>query len=111
MQIWSATAVMKRLMSFYNYMKNSDSGYKTDTFPNIVRKVRYLKEKKEGLESMCSILDEERREGIREGIEQGIKALILDNREEGKSREQIIEKLSKRFLLSREEAEKYYDSL
>ncbi|WP_294145393.1 hypothetical protein [uncultured Clostridium sp.] len=60
---------------------------------------------------MCSILDEERREGIREGIEQGIKALILDNREEGKSREQIIEKLSKRFLLSREEAEKYYDSL
>lgn len=101
------------------YMKNSNSDYKTDTFPNIVRKVRYLKEKKEGLESMCSILDEERKAGIKEGrkagikegIEQGIKALILDNREEGKSREQIIEKLSKRFMLSREEAEKYYDAL
>ncbi len=44
---------------------------------------------------------------IDEGIEKGIEALILDNREENKTDEQILTKLVKRFSLSREEALMY----
>lgn len=48
------------------------------------------------------------REGIEKGIEQGIQALILDNIEEGIGQGRILEKLVKRFRLSREQAEGYY---
>lgn len=62
------------------------------------------------------IKDEAREEGLAEGREQGreegraegIRIMILDNLEEGKSKEQIISKLIKRFSLSSEEAEKYF---
>ena len=42
--------------------------------------------------------------GINEGIEKGIEIFISDNLEEGKSRQQIIEKLVKRFGLSESDA-------
>ncbi|MDC7290838.1 hypothetical protein NXH76_23895 [Blautia schinkii] len=48
-------------------------------------------------------------EGVQEGIEKGIEALILDNLEEGRQKTVIIGKLRRRFLLSEEEAEKYYE--
>ena len=41
---------------------------------------------------------------ITKGIEQGIKALILDNIEEGMSEQRIIEKLQMRFELDEEQA-------
>ena len=41
----------------------------------MVRKVRYLKEQKEGVEIMCRILEEERNEGIMIGMEKGIQAV------------------------------------
>ena len=41
--------------------------------------------------------------------EQGIQALILDNLEDRKTKEQIIVKLVKRFELSPESAETYYN--
>lgn len=47
-------------------------------------------------------------EGMKAGIKEGISALILDNQEEGKSRETIIRKLRRRFSLSLSEAENYY---
>ena len=43
-------------------------------------------------------------EGIEKGIEKGIHALILDNLEEGVRDERILEKLQKRFSLTRTEA-------
>ena len=46
-------------------------------------------------------------DGLREGIEQGITLMILDNYEEGKTKEQIIQKLVKRFDISPEAAERY----
>ena len=46
-------------------------------------------------------------EGRAEGIAEGIRALILDNLEEGTSRERIILKLQKRFSLKEAEALKY----
>lgn len=51
---------------------------------------------------------EGRKMGIEEGRTEGIQALILDNLEEQKTKEQILTKLEKRFSLSREEAEKYF---
>ena len=48
-----------------------------------------------------------RKEGIKEGRLEGIKALILDNMEEKKTEEQIVEKLMKRFTLSQEDAEEF----
>lgn len=82
----------ERIDELLSCIKKSDSNYETKTFPNVVRRVTYLKEKKEGIETMCKISEEERAAG----------------REEGKSREQIIEKLTKRFFLEREEAERHY---
>lgn len=47
--------------------------------------------------------------GIEQGKEQGIEALILDNIEDGFDREKILAKLMKRFGISREQAEGYYE--
>lgn len=67
--------------------------------------------------NMCKALDdlyqdgvnEGRKQGIEQGIEQGIKALIQDYLEEGYSKEKIIEKLCKRFSLSPEAANMYFN--
>ena len=49
-------------------------------------------------------------QGREEGREEGIKALIIDNMEEGKSKEEILNKLIKRFNLTQEKAEEYIKS-
>lgn len=46
--------------------------------------------------------------GLQKGVLTGINALIQDNLEEGKTKEQIIVKLMRHFSLSREQAEEYY---
>ena len=46
--------------------------------------------------------------GLQKGVLTGINALIQDNFEEGKTKEQIIVKLMRHFSLSREQAEEYY---
>ncbi|PNV59024.1 hypothetical protein C0033_26120 [Clostridium sp. chh4-2] len=48
-------------------------------------------------------------QGLEQGLQQGIQALILDNLEEQKTKEQIIAKLVKRFGLSLENAETYFN--
>ncbi len=50
----------------------------------------------------------EKRDAREEGRQEGIRALIFDNLEEKKTREQIIAKLMRRFSLSEEEAIGYY---
>ncbi|MDU5293392.1 MAG: hypothetical protein E6177_23480, partial [Clostridium sp.] len=54
-----------------------------------------------------------RMEGEKEGFEKGLQIFILDNLEEGKNRQQIIEKLVSRFGLSEKDAimlvDKYTD--
>jgi len=47
-------------------------------------------------------------EASRKGMAQGIEAFILDNVEEGRSQNIILDKLVRRFSLSRDDAEKYY---
>lgn len=73
------------------------------------------KKYKEGRD-MCNALEElfadklEEREklGVEQGVEQGIRAFILDHIEEGTPQTIILQKLEKRFSLSSEQAEKYY---
>lgn len=48
-------------------------------------------------------------EGYEEGLAEGIKILILDNLEEGKTEDQIVNKLIKRFNLSEKLAREYYN--
>lgn len=52
---------------------------------------------------------QEREASLEEGMEIGIKALIRDNQEGGKTKEEIIKKLVKYFELTEEEAEVYYE--
>lgn len=47
-------------------------------------------------------------QGLTQGREEGIKALIADNLEEGRSAEVILNKLTRHYSLSMEEAESYY---
>ncbi|MCM1552313.1 MAG: Rpn family recombination-promoting nuclease/putative transposase, partial [Butyrivibrio sp.] len=49
-------------------------------------------------------------EGRREGREEGIRIFILDNIEEGKSGETIVEKLCRRFSLDAGSAQAYYNT-
>lgn len=58
---------------------------------------------------MCQALEELYQDGVEQGLKDGIKAFILDYTEEGFSREKILEKLQKRFSLSREKAEAYFE--
>ena len=60
------------------------------------------------LEAKQNGREEGRKEGRKEGREEGIQALILDNLDEGISKERILTKLQKRFSLTKEEASKYY---
>ena len=119
----------EKIDELLRYMKRSDCDYQTEVFPNVVRKVRYLKEQKEGVEIMCKILEEEREQGIRigvkrgieqgikegmaqgieRGMEKGIRAFICDNREENIPRERVLVKLQKRFELSEDEAEMWLE--
>ena len=47
--------------------------------------------------------------GLEEGLEQGISIFILDNLEEKVSRERILSKLERRFSLTPEQAEQYFE--
>lgn len=74
-----------------------------------------------GESSMCEFAERMEKRGIEQGIEQGkeqgkeqgiergIEAFILDNLEEQKSREQILEKLKKRFQLTEDQANMYLE--
>ncbi len=63
---------------------------------------------------MCKAWLDQRLDGVREGreagIKEGIRVLILDNIEEGKSRDAVIGKLIRRFSLQESEAVEYYDA-
>lgn len=62
----------QKINELLKYMKKSESSYKTDVFPNVVKKVKFLKEQREGVNMMCRIMEEERAEGKAEGEKLGI---------------------------------------
>ena len=92
-------------------------------YPELAGRADYLKNKQKGKTNMCKALQdliiEERREereeslqegrqeGLQEGLQKGIKALIEVCQELGQTDEQIIEKVSRKYHLSKVEAAKY----
>ena len=61
------------------------------------------------INTMCNLSEALIERTTAKALEQGIEALVLDNIEEGKSKEQIVDKLVRRFKLNEKEAEMYYD--
>lgn len=61
------------------------------------------------INTMCNLSEALIERTTEKALEQGIEALVLDNIEEGKSKEQIVEKLVRRFKLNEKDAEMYYD--
>lgn len=62
---------------------------------------------------MCELFDQYTRrgkqEGRQEGRQEGMRFLIIDNLEEGKPEEIIVQKLMRWFALGQEEAKAFYD--
>lgn len=65
-------------------------------------------ENQKGEFDMCKAIDDMISDGKKEGLLLGINALIEDNLEDGKSKDIILEKLQKHFLLTTENAEAYF---
>ncbi|MFI3212696.1 MAG: PD-(D/E)XK nuclease family transposase [Eubacteriales bacterium] len=88
------------------YMVNADGIEDSDAFPNLVKRVRFLKENQGGKEVMCEILEQERKEGKIEGkIEERIYnliSLIMKKVRKGKPLEMIADEVEC-------EVEKIYD--
>ncbi len=64
---------------------NSKGVLESKSFPNLVKRVRFLKEEKGGLDIMCKIMDKIREDGIEQGIEQDtrlVEYLLTTNRQE-----------------------------
>ena len=80
-----------RIDELFRYMRNTDSAYETDSFPNLVKRVKFFKEKKEGNKIMFDVLAEERAEGIAEGRAAGIAVGKLEG-------EQRVSRLCKRLI-------------
>ena len=77
----------------------------------LAERVNYLKNDIKGEKEMCQIMEDIREKGFQKGIQkgrlEGIKALIEVCRELGQTDEQIIEKVSSKYHLSKKEAAKH----
>lgn len=71
----------KEQKELLRYMVRSESGYETEVFPNLARRVNLLKEEKEGIEIMCDIMEKERARGKAEGKAEG----KVEGKAEGKA--------------------------
>ena len=89
------------------YFKTADP--KDMSHGDLSKRVHYLKCEEGGLNTMCEITEGFVREGMKYGEEKGIKNFILDNQEENVPKERIIAKLSRRFELTAQKANMYYE--
>lgn len=71
--------------------------------------VKEIYKNKDGEENMCEAFEQWKKEWKAEGIETGIEAMVQDYLEEGFTKERIMSKLEKRFSLSPEKAEEYFE--
>lgn len=107
--------VEQTLIDFLHYVEHSTEERVPD---GCHERLKYLHEKIKGIKSneqmgVTYMKMEERdrlikEDGVAEGIEKGIAALILDNLEEGRTEDEITDKLIRRFSLSCESAREYY---
>ena len=78
----------KKVDELLQYFKDSDPYYKTETFPQIVERVRYFKIHRRGVDIMCEIADRIRNEGKIEGM---IRAILELLEELGQVPQRIVE--------------------
>lgn len=101
----------QELKDMLQYMENTTNENVTNQNLNSIHQiVEHTKRRKEvGINYMKSWEHDEmiRNKGIQQGIEQGIKSLILTLKEMNISQEEISAKLKKHYLLTSEEAENY----
>lgn len=71
--------------------------------------VKEIYKNKDGEENMCEAFEQWKKEWKAEGIETGIEAMVQDYLEEGFTKERIMSKLEKRFSISPEKAEEYFE--
>lgn len=109
----------KELVSLLQYMKNTSLDnpeilVKDERLVELDGIVSEVKSSEEWEEVRMTIYDMGLERGIEQGVEQGIRqgirAFILDYLEEQRPREQILEKLEKRFGLDADTALGYYES-
>lgn len=74
--------------------------------PELIKKKAIYEEG--GKINMCKAMEDWKEELLKEGMERGIKAMILDNMEEGVPKERILKKLQKHFGLDADSAEKSF---
>ena len=105
----TADDVSKEMRELMNYIADnkaeSDFTVRLENAVNAIKKGEgWRREYAQLKEKMDAQYEAGKNEGIAEGRETGIKALIQDNLEEKVPTERIVEKLKKRFSLSEEEA-------
>lgn len=71
------------------YIRFSDRAHETPSFPHLADRVYTLKEKKEGVEIMCSIIERERAEGKAEGKIESMRLVVRNMLKRGISEEEI----------------------
>ncbi len=64
-----------------DYIRDTDPNYQNDNFPHLIKRVKFYKEKEEGLDIMCDIIDA----FVKEGKEAGMALGIAQGIEEGRA--------------------------
>lgn len=89
------------------YMRNSDGVISNKYFPNLVKRVRFLKEEQEGGNMMCEIMDRIRIEGEARGRKEGEAAgMVMTLKILNFQQEEIVTQLMNNLKLTKEEAQK-----
>lgn len=97
-------------MSIFEYDEEKEMRLIKESMRKVYGKEGLEEGRKKGLEKgRKEGLEEGKKEGMEQGLARRIEALILDNLEDGTSKERILEKLQKRFNLNPEQAQLYYD--
>ncbi len=96
-------AATKEQEDLLKYLMDTDTFKEHEAFPNLIRRVRYHKEKKEGVEIMCEVmgdlLERSRELGVEQGMEQGIEQGIEQERTNMIQR-MVKEKIPKEAILT-----------
>ncbi len=111
--------VSRELIDFLHYIECTDEAFAESTGSEKIKRIHgYVKRIKASEEMGVKYMqtweekvverEKGKAEGLVQGRTEGIRALILDNLDEGVSEERILEKLVKRFELSGADAEQHY---
>ena len=107
----SKEALREYVQSHKNYFSNieEDSYNAVRVLLGSESSLKEVKQKKGEHVDMCKALDDLYQDGVKQGIEQGIRALILVLQKNGYDKAKVLNNLQEGFSLNSEEAEAYYE--